>query len=148
MVVDRHLKRAFELAHDSIRTHPNPRVGAVVVSADGEVVGEGWHEGPGTKHAEVMALANAGDAANGATVYVSLEPCNHHGRTKPCTDALIEAGVSRYPGGRWGRDWEVGHRSGLGEQLALLPNLSRLLDEDSHAPEGVIRGEGRGSHEE
>ncbi len=95
MVVDRHLKRAFDLAHDSIRTHPNPRVGAVVVSADGEVVGEGWHEGPGTKHAEVMALANAGDAANGATVYVSLEPCNHHGRTKPCTDALIEAGVSR-----------------------------------------------------
>ena len=74
-------------------THPNPRVGAVVVSPDGDVVGEGWHEGPGTPHAEVVALSHAGDRARGATVYVTLEPCNHHGRTPPCVDALIDARV-------------------------------------------------------
>lgn len=87
------MARAIELASQA-RTHPNPRVGAVVVSTDGDVVGEGWHEGPGTPHAEVVALDLAGERARGATVYVTLEPCNHHGRTPPCVDALIAAGVS------------------------------------------------------
>lgn len=73
---------------------PNPRVGCVVVR-DGIVVGEGWHEKAGAPHAEINALTMAGPRADGATVYVSLEPCAHHGRTPPCTDALIAAGVAR-----------------------------------------------------
>lgn len=76
------------------RTSPNPMVGAVVVR-DGEVVGEGFHERFGEAHAEVVALRAAGERARGATVYVTLEPCAHHGKTPPCTDALIAAGVAR-----------------------------------------------------
>jgi diaminohydroxyphosphoribosylaminopyrimidine deaminase/5-amino-6-(5-phosphoribosylamino)uracil reductase len=71
---------------------PNPAVGAVVVAED-RVVGEGWHEGPGTAHAEINALREAGDLARGATLYTTLEPCSHVGRTPPCADALIEAGI-------------------------------------------------------
>jgi diaminohydroxyphosphoribosylaminopyrimidine deaminase/5-amino-6-(5-phosphoribosylamino)uracil reductase len=89
------LARALELAERGRgTTHPNPVVGAVLVR-DGEVVGEGWHERPGGPHAEVAALAAAGELARGATLYVSLEPCAHHGRTPPCADALVEAGVAR-----------------------------------------------------
>ncbi len=73
---------------------PNPLVGAVVVRGD-EVIAEGWHMGPDTEHAEAMALREAGDDARGATVVCTLEPCSHHGRTPPCTDALIGAGVVR-----------------------------------------------------
>ena len=76
------------------RVSPNPLVGCVVVK-DGEVVGEGWHARAGGPHAEVAALAAAGDRARGATVYVTLEPCDHHGRTPPCTEALLAAGVDR-----------------------------------------------------
>ncbi len=75
-------------------THPNPTVGCVVVR-DGEVVGLGYHEGPGYPHAEVVALEQAGKKAEGSTVYVTLEPCTHFGRTPPCTDALLRAGVRR-----------------------------------------------------
>ena len=74
------------------RVSPNPLVGCVLVR-DGRVVGEGWHEGPGTEHAEAMALRVAGDRAGGATAFVTLEPCDHHGRTPPCARALIHAGV-------------------------------------------------------
>lgn len=74
--------------------HPNPRVGCVLVR-DGEAVGAGAHQRPGGLHAEALALAEAGEAAQGATAYVTLEPCNHHGRTPPCTEALIAAGVAR-----------------------------------------------------
>lgn len=88
------MNRAIELAQKWPYTHPNPRVGAVVVTASGEVVGEGWHEGPGTDHAEVMALTAAGEDAIESTVYVTLEPCSHHGRTPPCVDALMAARVS------------------------------------------------------
>jgi diaminohydroxyphosphoribosylaminopyrimidine deaminase/5-amino-6-(5-phosphoribosylamino)uracil reductase len=73
---------------------PNPRVGCVLVRGD-QVVGEGWHARAGGPHAEINALAQAGDAARGATAYVTLEPCCHHGRTPPCSDALIQAGVAR-----------------------------------------------------
>lgn len=76
------------------RVSPNPMVGCVIVK-DGEVVGEGWHASAGTPHAEVHALAAAGDAARGSTCYVTLEPCDHQGRTPPCTEALIAAGVGR-----------------------------------------------------
>ena len=95
--VDRsHLARAIELAHQGRgRTSPNPLVGAVVVR-DGDVVGEGWHADYGGPHAEREAIAAAGGAdLHGATLYVSLEPCCHHGRTPPCTDAIVEAGIAR-----------------------------------------------------
>lgn len=75
-------------------TTPNPRVGCVIVR-DGQVAGTGWHEKAGGPHAEVLALGAAGARARGATAYVSLEPCSHHGRTPPCTDALIQAGIAR-----------------------------------------------------
>ncbi len=90
-----YLGRALELAEKGRgTTHPNPVVGAVIVS-DEEIVGEGWHERRGEAHAEVNALAAAGERARGATVYVTLEPCTHHGATAPCADALIQAGVER-----------------------------------------------------
>ncbi|HWR44793.1 bifunctional diaminohydroxyphosphoribosylaminopyrimidine deaminase/5-amino-6-(5-phosphoribosylamino)uracil reductase RibD [Sporomusa sp.] len=76
------------------RTSPNPLVGAVIVN-EGRIVGQGWHRQAGTPHAEIHALAQAGDLAKGATVYVTLEPCSHHGRTGPCADALIQAGVKK-----------------------------------------------------
>ncbi len=89
------MARALRLAERGrYTTAPNPRVGCVLVRG-GEVVGEGWHERAGGPHAEIVALAAAGAAAEGATAYVSLEPCCHHGRTGPCTEALIEAGVAR-----------------------------------------------------
>jgi diaminohydroxyphosphoribosylaminopyrimidine deaminase/5-amino-6-(5-phosphoribosylamino)uracil reductase len=90
-----YLERALELAERGRgRTVPNPLVGAVLV-ADGEIVGEGWHERAGEAHAEVVALEAAGERARGATLYVTLEPCAHHGRTPPCADALVEAAVGR-----------------------------------------------------
>ena len=89
------MARAFRLAERGLyTTSPNPRVGCVLVK-DGKVVGEGWHERAGEQHAEAHALRAAGKSALGATAYVTLEPCSHHGRTPPCADALIVAGVSR-----------------------------------------------------
>ena len=89
-----YMNRALALAARARgRTAPNPMVGCVIVK-DGVVVGEGFHEGPGLAHAEVNAILNAGDNARSATAYVTLEPCNHTGRTGPCAEALIEAGVS------------------------------------------------------
>ena len=91
----RHLRRAIELAARARgQTSPNPIVGAVVVKED-RVVGEGITQPPGEDHAEVMALAESGDHAAGATMYLSLEPCCHHGRTPPCTDAILSAGIRR-----------------------------------------------------
>lgn len=89
------MSRALRLAARGLyTTTPNPRVGCVL-ARDGAIVGEGWHEKAGGPHAEVFALQAAGDAARGATAYVTLEPCSHHGRTPPCADALIAAGVAR-----------------------------------------------------
>src|SRR5262245_52366593 len=89
------MRRALELA-DRGRGHvePNPLVGAVVVRDD-RMVGEGWHQRYGEPHAEVNALAAAGEAVNGATLYVTLEPCCHHGKTPPCTDAILRCGIRR-----------------------------------------------------
>jgi diaminohydroxyphosphoribosylaminopyrimidine deaminase / 5-amino-6-(5-phosphoribosylamino)uracil reductase len=90
-----HMSRALMLAERALyTTSPNPRVGCVVVR-NGAVVGEGWHERPGEAHAEVAALAQAQGTAKGATVYVTLEPCNHFGRTPPCVNALIDAKIAR-----------------------------------------------------
>lgn len=89
------MARAIRLAEQGLyTTHPNPRVGCVLVR-DGEIVGEGFHRRAGEPHAERNALAQAGERARGATAYVTLEPCCHHGRTPPCSDGLIEAGVVR-----------------------------------------------------
>lgn len=89
------MARALQLAARGLfTTSPNPRVGCVIVK-DGQVIGEGWHQRAGTPHAETHALSQAGDAARGATVYVTLEPCSHHGRTPPCAEALVNAGVIR-----------------------------------------------------
>lgn len=89
------MRRALELAERGLgRTSPNPAVGAVVVR-DGAIVGEGYHRRAGGPHAERIALSSAGEAARGAEMYVTLEPCCHHGRTPPCTEAIIESGVAR-----------------------------------------------------
>ena len=89
------LEQALRLAERGRgTTWPNPVVGAVLVR-EGEVVGEGWHERAGGPHAEVLALEQAGSQARGATLYVTMEPCSHHGRTGPCAEAVLEAGVAR-----------------------------------------------------
>lgn len=88
------MAEAVQLA-ERHRPHPNPRVGAIVLDVSGRIIGRGSHERPGTPHAEAHALAQAGSAAAGGTMVVTLEPCNHHGRTPPCTEAIIDAGVSR-----------------------------------------------------
>lgn len=89
------MRRALELAgRGGVRTRPNPNVGAVVVR-HGRVVGEGWHRALGREHAEVVAIARAGGRARGATLYVTLEPCAHVGRTAPCTDAIVRSGIRR-----------------------------------------------------
>lgn len=92
---ERFMARALMLAARGINTtHPNPRAGCVVVN-DGAVVGEGWHRLAGEEHAEIIALRRAGKRATGATLYLTLEPCSHHGRTPPCVNVLIKAGIGR-----------------------------------------------------
>ncbi len=94
--LERAMRRALELAASpGVPLGPNPRVGCVLLGPDGAEVAEGFHRGAGTPHAEAAALAEAGDAAKGATAVVTLEPCNHTGRTGPCAQALIDAGIAR-----------------------------------------------------
>ena len=96
MVARDYMERAlFHAARGAGRTSPNPLVGAVIVSADGVVVGQGFHQRAGEAHAEVHALAEAGPRARGATLYCTLEPCCHHGRTGPCVSRIVDAGVAR-----------------------------------------------------
>lgn len=97
--MNEHLQRAVELAERGRgTTHPNPVVGAVVVN-EGAVVGEGWHERAGGPHAEVVALAAAGARARGSELFVTMEPCTHHGRTPPCVDAVLASGVRKVVAG-------------------------------------------------
>ena len=117
------MARALRLAELGLYSStPNPRVGCVIVR-DGVVVGEGWHRRAGEAHAEIHALQAAGDQARGATAYVTLEPCSHHGRTPPCADALIAAGVSRVVAAMQDPNPQV---SGRG--LALLRNAGIVTD--------------------
>ncbi|ASP40656.1 riboflavin biosynthesis protein RibD [Bacterioplanes sanyensis] len=98
MTHEAYMAEALQLARQGLySTSPNPRVGCVIVQQD-QVVGRGWHQQAGGPHAEVHALRQAGEQARGATAYVTLEPCSHYGRTPPCADALIQAGVARVVG--------------------------------------------------
>jgi diaminohydroxyphosphoribosylaminopyrimidine deaminase/5-amino-6-(5-phosphoribosylamino)uracil reductase len=102
------LARALELAERGRgTTYPNPVVGAVV-ARDGETLGEGWHERKGGPHAEVIALGAAGNRARGATLYVTMEPCAHHGSTPPCTDAVMAAGIAKVVAGSLDPNPEAG----------------------------------------
>jgi diaminohydroxyphosphoribosylaminopyrimidine deaminase/5-amino-6-(5-phosphoribosylamino)uracil reductase len=128
------LARALELAERGRgTTHPNPLVGAVVVR-DGEVVGEGWHQRKGEPHAEVNALRAAGERARGATLYVTMEPCAHHGSTPPCTEATLAAGVSRVVAGSLDPNPEAGGGlevlRGAGVDIELVDSFeARQLNE-------------------
>lgn len=130
-VLDAHyMARALELARKGrYSTHPNPRVGCVIVR-DGQVVGEGWHVRAGEPHAEVHALRAAGELARGATAYVTLEPCSHHGRTPPCADALVNAGVARVVAAMQDPNPEVAGRG-----------LQRLAQAGIDTHGGVLEGE-------
>src|SRR5689334_13497923 len=93
---EKFMRRALDLAREGVGlTAPNPAVGAVIVDAKGNVVGSDFHTYDGLKHAEVLAIEQAGERARGATLYINLEPCSHHGRTGPCADAVVQAGIAR-----------------------------------------------------
>ncbi|WP_335945914.1 bifunctional diaminohydroxyphosphoribosylaminopyrimidine deaminase/5-amino-6-(5-phosphoribosylamino)uracil reductase RibD [Pseudomonas sp. G166] len=132
-VLDAHyMARALELARRGhYTTHPNPRVGCVIVR-DGQIVGEGWHIRAGEPHAEVHALRAAAELARGATAYVTLEPCSHHGRTPPCADALVNAGVARVVAAMQDPNPEVAGRG-----------LQRLAQAGIATESGVLEGEAR-----
>lgn len=128
------MRRALVLAARGPEADPNPRVGCVLVADDGEVVAEGWHRGAGTPHAEAAALAAAGERAAGTTAYVTLEPCNHTGRTAPCAQALYAAGVRRVvhaqsdpnPVAAGGADWL--RERGLDVVAGLLADEAEALN--------------------
>ncbi len=130
-----YMARALKLAaRGRYTTHPNPRVGCVIV-ADGQVVGEGWHQRAGGPHAELLALREAGERARGADVYVTLEPCSHTGRTGPCDRALIEAGVARVIAAARDPNPEVSGRgldhlraAGIPVVVGLMENAARRLN--------------------
>lgn len=140
-----YMAEALRLAGKGIlTTSPNPRVGCLLVR-DAEVVGRGWHERAGEPHAEINALRDAGDRGRGATAYVTLEPCSHHGRTPPCADALIGAGVSRVVAGMKdpnprvsGQGLERLKSAGLDVECGLLERQCRDLNR------GFVRRHERG----
>lgn len=131
----RHMAEALRLARRGLyTTDPNPRVGCVI-ARDGEIVGRGWHEVAGGPHAEIHALRQAGERARGATVYLTLEPCCHEGRTPPCTDALIAAGVARVVAAMddpnpqvAGRGAEILRRGGIAVELGLMQHPAEELN--------------------
>ncbi|MEZ5478279.1 MAG: bifunctional diaminohydroxyphosphoribosylaminopyrimidine deaminase/5-amino-6-(5-phosphoribosylamino)uracil reductase RibD [Thiolinea sp.] len=129
----RYMARALQLAEQGrYTTHPNPRVGCVIVR-DGRIVGEGWHQRAGEPHAEVHALRNAGELAVGADVYVTLEPCAHFGRTPPCADALIRAGVRRVVAAMIDPNPQVGGQGLQRLQAAGIETAQGLLEAQARA---------------
>jgi len=126
-----YMERAIELASSVFNATPNPRVGCVIVK-EGVVIGEGWHSAAGEKHAEIVALENAGSLVKNSTAFVSLEPCAHQGRTPPCTEALIAAGVDRVVIASVDPDERV---SGRGIKALEAANIEvfQLLDFDQQA---------------
>jgi diaminohydroxyphosphoribosylaminopyrimidine deaminase/5-amino-6-(5-phosphoribosylamino)uracil reductase len=130
------MQRALELAgRGRFSVSPNPMVGAVVVR-DGDIIGEGWHHRAGEPHAEIMALRNCQEDPRGATMYVTLEPCTHHGRTPPCAEALIQAGVARVVIAMAdpheivnGRGIDRLREAGLSVVTGICENEARLLNE-------------------
>lgn len=126
-----HMAHALRLAWQGLNTTtPNPRVGCVVVR-DGKVVGAGWHERAGLPHAEIHALRQAGEAARGATVYVTLEPCSHYGRTPPCAGALIDAGVGRVIAAMRDPNPQVSGNGLAMLELAGIPSAVGLLENEA-----------------
>ena len=128
------MRRALGLAAHGPRANPNPRVGCVLADAAGNVVAAGWHRGAGTPHAEADALSAAGERAAGCTAYVTLEPCNHSGRTQPCATALYAAGVARVvyaqtdpnPAAAGGAKWL--RRRGVAVEGGLLADEAQALN--------------------
>jgi len=129
------MARALRLAErGAFTTKPNPMVGCVIAK-DGEIVGEGWHQRAGGPHAEVLALQGVGDSARGATAYVTLEPCSHVGRTGPCADALVAAGITRVVGAMRdpnplvdGSGFERLRAAGIDVEIGLMEALARELN--------------------
>lgn len=129
----RHMARALELARRGLyTTDPNPRVGCVIVK-DGKTVGEGFHARAGEPHAEVLALRAAGDQARGATVYLSFEPCCHHGKTPPCTDALIAAKVGRVVAAMTDPNPRVARKGFAALNAAGIATASGLMQAEAEA---------------
>ena len=146
------MQRCIQLAQKAAgKTAPNPLVGAVIVQ-DGEIVGEGYHPQAGEPHAEIFALQEAGTAARGATIYVNLEPCNHYGRTPPCSEALIAAGVAKVVVGMVDCDPRVAgggikklREAGIEVSVGLEEAACRQLNEafihrvTHHLPFGILK---------
>ena len=146
------MRRALRLAALGRHASPNPMVGCVLVQEDGQIVGAGWHPAPGQPHAEVFALRDAGERARGATAYVTLEPCSHHGRTPPCADALLAAGVKRVVAAMADPDTRVGGQGlerlraggvavavGVGEAEARALNAAYLKHRTTGLPWVVLK---------
>lgn len=147
-----YMRRALRLAALGRHASPNPMVGCVLADDAGRIVGEGWHPEPGQPHAEIFALRDAGERARGATAFVTLEPCSHHGRTPPCADALILAGVRRVVAAMTDPDPRVGGRGlerlradgvevsvGAGEAEARALNAAYLKHRTTGLPWVVLK---------
>jgi diaminohydroxyphosphoribosylaminopyrimidine deaminase/5-amino-6-(5-phosphoribosylamino)uracil reductase len=134
---ERFLRRALDLASQGTGlASPNPRVGAVIVDGQGNIVGTGAYTYDGVKHAEIRALEHAGERAGGATLYINLEPCSHRGRTPPCADAVIAAGIQRVVASMddpnpqvSGRGFKKLRAAGIQVETGLLENEARRLNE-------------------
>ena len=140
-----HMARAMRLARRGMYTaHPNPRVGCVLVK-NNRIVGEGWHRKTGQVHAEVAALDDAGAKANGATVYVTLEPCAHQGKTPPCTDALVAAGIEQVIAAMVDPNAKVsGNGQHALEEAGVSVRTGLLQDEAASLNEGFLSRMQRG----
>jgi len=136
MELSQAMLEAIALATDAM-PHPNPRVGSVILDAGGDVVGRGFHRGPGTPHAEIVALSDAGKRVAGGTVVATLEPCDHHGRTPPCTEAIIRSKAARVVIGAVDPDRRV---SGTGIAALRRAGLEVITGVETEAAEALDPG--------